>query len=534
MMRQSPSLRAAVASAAMVVESLAIVLATGAWLRADEPTPADDAEQQRSAIVARLGTPYATDGDGHRGTVYELLFSPDGKRLASQGADNTVRIWSVPDGKMLHRLDAGRILAFSPDGSKLLTADATLSKPNTLLWDVEQGKRIDAFPGRWDLAAFNRDGTQVCYVYRGRINALDVASGETLGKSVLAPPAAKAISRAGDLLVSTSSLSSNQLRLSYTAQGHTVRELSGNRQPPLTVTFSPDGQCLAAADRNHQIHVWEVATGKLMAEFSGLEKPAQRLDFSPDGRLLASAGRDGVARIWELISNELLATLEVAPEKHKTAPRPLVTAVAFSPNGRYLATGGSDSLIILWDVSRAMVKQPDESPLTAERLNQAWDDLALADARRARKAMYALSSQPEVSLPYLAERLHEVVAIPREEQVRLLIRDLDSDDYMVRERATQDLQRQLNVAIDVLKQELRRTLSAEVRFRIRLILSSAGQNRPRFTQAQLFRFKRLIQVLEGIDQPQAVELLKLLADKLASAEIQGDARRALNRLGHTL
>jgi dipeptidyl aminopeptidase/acylaminoacyl peptidase len=532
MMRHKASLRTAV-MAANVVGSLAIFLAASANVRADEQVPANDAQERSSAIVGRFGTPDQADGDGHQGTVYDLLFSPDGRRLASQGADNTVRIWSVPDGKQLHRLEGGRLLAFSPDGSKLLTADATLSKPNTLLWDVEQGKQLKALPGRWDLAAFNRDGAQVRYVYRGRISTLDVASGEPDGKSVLAPPAAKAISRAGDLLVSTSSLTSYRLRLSYTTQGTTVRELSGNREPPLTVTFSPDGQCLAAADRKNQIHVWEVATGKLMAVFAGFDKPVQRMDFSPDGRLLASAGRDGVARIWEILSNELLATLEVSPEKDGALQRPLVTAVAFSPSGRYLATGGSDSSIILWDVSRAVVNQPDEAPLTAERLNQAWEDLALSDAQRARKAMYALGNQTEVSLPYLAEKLNEIVATPDEERIRLLIRDLDHDDYMVRERATQALQRQLEVAIDVLKQELRRTLSAEVRFRIRLILGSAGQRGPRFTQAQLFRFKRLIQVLEGIQEPQAVELLKLLSDKLPAVEIQDDARRALSRLGHS-
>ena len=543
MMRQLASLRAARLTAASLIGPLTLVLAAVATVRADDSPPADKAREanqaddaaKRPGLIIRLGTPATTDDDGHQGTIYDLLFSPDGKRLASQGSDNTVRIWSIPDGKELHRLGGGRLLAFSPDGSKLLTAEATLSKPSTLLWDVEQGKRLDVLPGRWDLAAFNREGTLIRYIYRGRISTHDVAMGEAVGKSVLAPPAAKALSRTGDLLVSTSSLVSNKLRLSYADSGHTARELTGNSSTPLAVTFSADGRSVAAAGRDQKIHVWEVATGKLMGVLAGHEKPVQQMDFSPDGRLLASAGRDGTARIWEIVSGTQLASLKAAPAQDAAdSSPPLMTAVAFSPSGRYLATGSTDSSIILWDISKAVIRQTGGVPLTAERLNQAWEDLAQADALLARKAMYALGSQPDKSLPYLAKKLNELIATPEEERIRALIRDLDHDDYMVRERATQALRQQLEAAADALKQELRRTLSAEVRFRIRLILAWQGQSGPRFNQAQIYRFKRLIQVLEGIPQPQAVDLLKLLAKDLPAAEVQEEARRALDRLGQAL
>jgi len=33
---------------------------------------------------------------GHNGGVNSVVWSPDGKRLASAGADGTVQVWSAP------------------------------------------------------------------------------------------------------------------------------------------------------------------------------------------------------------------------------------------------------------------------------------------------------------------------------------------------------------------------------------------------------------------------------------------------------
>jgi serine/threonine protein kinase len=99
---------------------------------------------------------------GHQGPVKVLAFAPDGKLLASGGADGVVNLWDTDLAAKRTVLDAhaGAIesVAFSPDGKVLATAAAD---GTVRAWDVAGGKEKAVLPrhGRGSAAvAFSRDG----------------------------------------------------------------------------------------------------------------------------------------------------------------------------------------------------------------------------------------------------------------------------------------------------------------------------------------------------------------------------------------
>lgn len=133
------------------------------------------------------------------------------------------------------------------------------------------------------------------------------------------------------------------VRMWDTATGALLRVFRGHADPVNFVVFSADGGCLASASSDQSVRTWDVVTGACLHEFKGHAKRVTSVAFSPDSLRLASASDDRTVSLWDAATGARLRKLK----GHKNS----VLSVAFSPDGRHLASASSDHRVRIWDAS---------------------------------------------------------------------------------------------------------------------------------------------------------------------------------------
>jgi WD40 repeat protein len=177
-------------------------------------------------------------------------------------------------------------------------------------------------------------------VYGGDDGIVRLLNSTTIPGNIKAPISALAVSPNGVLIASVSGTQIEIIDLQSretTLLGHI-----GN-QPSLV--FSPGGKSLAAAaiDSPCEIQVWNLQTGGARVLKGAWKGPAS-ISFSSDGNTMAAADSD--------LSNPSLRLWDVDSGTSRVLGRSTrqITSVAFLPDGKRIATGSWDETIRIWNV----------------------------------------------------------------------------------------------------------------------------------------------------------------------------------------
>ncbi|MDO4575226.1 MAG: caspase family protein [Planctomycetia bacterium] len=143
----------------------------------------------------------------------------------------------------------------------------------------------------------------------------------------------------------------NDVKILNFNTGETVQTLKGGVDLICSISYSPDGQYLAAGGMGIGgtiVRIWNTRTGECVKTLKGGDSKEFgdtfifSVSYSPDGRYLAVGGIGTTVQIWDTQTGECVKTLEGHTE--------VVWSVNYSPDGQFLASGSSDRTIRIWNV----------------------------------------------------------------------------------------------------------------------------------------------------------------------------------------
>jgi WD40 repeat protein len=194
-----------------------------------------------------------------KGEIMALAVTPDGSTLVSGAADNTIKLWSIPDGRLLATLEGHRdrlfSLAVTPDGRTL----ASGSDDKTIrLWSLPDGRLLATLK-----------------VHKASVSTL-------------------AFTPDGKMLVS--GCLDKTIKLWSMPQSQLLSTLKGHTRNVGTVAITGDGKTLAGSD-DKTIRVWSLPEGRPLTTLQEHSDEVLDVAITPDGKTLASSSADKTVKL---------------------------------------------------------------------------------------------------------------------------------------------------------------------------------------------------------------------------------------------
>jgi RNA polymerase sigma factor (sigma-70 family) len=530
----------------------------------------------------------------HRGRIWHLAYSPDGKYLATASEDRTVWLREAATGRPLFHFQepTNQVvhLAFSPD-SKTLAAPGV--QQEVWLWDTATGKLLH----------------HLKYDVRNRAGGGFLESDDTSRSFVCFSPDGSECHRFSTSrtfsLISWNTNTGQQvfqcrsLRLADTATRGSAAD-GGMRPLPTTiyltwVAVTADLQRMAISMRETTVLLPkgfartlagvpvfrnEPPPDSFFQRLRGSSRPTPEenillstppvapLFFSPDGSLLATGRQgNGPACLWDTATGKLLRPLQgmtnyvetmafsadgqylAVPDNSQNSyavkifatasgkpclqlkmPTPAVT-LAFSPDRRRLATGHADSTVLVWDIPAVLSPVTLTTPAAAPA--RTGLDLLWEEMGLVYATQAQAAVQKMIDQPGPAVAFLATKLKPSKARTAEEVKQIMlglDGNSEVQEKAVQQAWEVLANNDETALEQLRRFSPSSPSLQVAELVETLRRPSAVVTFPPVLQRLRAIQVLERIGTPEARKLLETLSGGMATGRDTRAARAALERL----
>ncbi|MEE3220405.1 MAG: WD40 repeat domain-containing protein, partial [Planctomycetota bacterium] len=358
--------------------------------------------------------------------VTSLAYLPSGGQLVSGGADNTVRLWNIDDGKQTRSFAwkgevpaeppaAIKSVSVSTDGKKLVVG-ASYNK--VFVYDIEGP--VEASPSRPELVlsypapvrgvSAGADGSRVAACGDDNlVRVWDAASGKELQRFVGHTMPAVGVALAGDNKTLVSASADKQARVWSIAA---VQMLLAGKSTFRDLAFVPDGSQLVTVGSDGMTRFWD-QEGKQVRQLEKSQTSLVRVAVRPDGTQLAIADEKSAVKVLRLEDAAVLheippvpvvaaaAGAPVAPEKKAEAGAEVVASLSFSPDNAKLAVGDAN-VVRVFDATNGRVLQRFTAAAAVTDVTFAADNTTLISGNAAaanNASIHRMSIQSLIAVP---------------------------------------------------------------------------------------------------------------------------------------
>jgi WD40 repeat protein len=283
-------------------------------------------------------------------------FSADSTSVIGAGPDGRAYVWDVKSGALLRTVEWGPDFPYgvtiAPAGNLLAAGDR---RETVRVWDLANGTVIHELTGHSGMPEgyvyrFSQDGSLLATSSQGHARVWELPSGRLRFDTVAGHGAVVAFAFTPDNRLLAGANEDTNVRVWTARDGREITVIDDLRLLTSTVEFSRDSKLLFTGNLDRHIYIWNTETWRLVRRFDSAHPEAiWWLDLSPSERLLATGGLDPDGMdlpahlvVWDAARGKPLRTIRLPHSANQ---------VAFSPDETLVAVANLAGGVRLWQLS---------------------------------------------------------------------------------------------------------------------------------------------------------------------------------------